>query len=133
MVKVQLIPICPKYLAEAPVLKFTPSSNGPFTHQTKRKLQLRIATPAWADRAQMGDLYKEARAITRESGILHVVDHIVPLHHRLVCGLHVPANLRIVSERTNAEKHNRFNSSDYELESGRTVHEQQVGLDRKKK
>lgn len=38
----------------------------------------------------------------------YVLDHIVPLKHQNVCGLHVPWNLRVVKRKTNAKKSSRF-------------------------
>lgn len=39
-----------------------------------------------------------------KAGPKYVLDHIVPLAHPLICGLHVPWNLRVVKHRTNARK-----------------------------
>lgn len=52
-------------------------------------------------------LYALCRAINSGGGVIHHVDHIYPLHPRdkSYCGLHVPANLRIVPAMENQRKH----------------------------
>lgn len=52
--------------------------------------------------------YLEAQRLTLETGVEYVVDHIVPLAHKLVCGLHNDANTQIVTAEENARKHNSF-------------------------
>lgn len=73
-----------------------------------RRAQLRSALPAWADRGAIRAVYGEAKRLTRETGIEHHVDHEVPLSHPLVCGLHVPANLRVLTAAVNMAKSNSF-------------------------
>lgn len=43
-----------------------------------------------------------------KKGPEYVLDHIIPIRHPLVCGLHVPANLRVVLRATNQKKGNTF-------------------------
>lgn len=67
----------------------------------RRALLLR-ATPPWADKDAIRNLYVKAK----ESG-MHV-DHIVPLNSAIVCGLHVIFNLQMLSPRDNLSKSNSF-------------------------
>ena len=68
--------------------------------QTKR------ATPKWADMKAIKAMYSEAERLTRETGELHVVDHIVPKISPWVCGLHVHWNMRVIHWRANLQKGN---------------------------
>lgn len=79
-----------------------PKGDGGIVHRA----QTRRATPAWADRKAIAAVYAEAKRLTRETGELHVVDHIVPKISKLVCGLHVPTNLRVVHWAENSAKGN---------------------------
>jgi hypothetical protein len=65
------------------------------------------ATPHWADHKVMQAFYKLAKQLSA-SGIPHDVDHIVPLKHPLVCGLHCPANLQVIPRKENRAKWNRW-------------------------
>ena len=60
------------------------------------------ATPAWVDHAALVAVYTEASAQNL------TVDHIVPLKHKRVCGLHVPWNLQLLTRSENSRKHNTF-------------------------
>jgi hypothetical protein len=77
-------------------------------HIYKRKLQ--AATPKWlsnADSDAIMAIYVEARATTETTGVPHEVDHIVPIIGKNVCGLHVPWNLRVITQFENRSKGNR--------------------------
>jgi hypothetical protein len=70
------------------------------------------ATPAWAkdefNDFVVGEMYSLARQRTKTMGIKWVVDHIVPLQSRLVCGLHWWKNLRVIPDSLNKSKGNRL-------------------------
>lgn len=69
------------------------------------------ATPPWANQEAIKQFYVEARRLTAETGIPHEVDHIVPLQHPLVCGLHVETNLQVLTAEANNTKNNRWEPS----------------------
>ena len=73
-----------------------------------RRAREKQAFPEWADHKIMRAIYREAARLTKETGIAHDVDHIVPLAGKNVCGLHWEGNLRIVTAAENREKSNRF-------------------------
>lgn len=76
-----------------------------------RKRRHREATPKWLtkqERMQMRDLYVQARRMTKITGERYVVDHIVPLRGEEVCGLHVPWNLRVITQNENLKKSNKL-------------------------
>ena len=65
------------------------------------------ATPAWANQFFIEEIYDLARLRTKYLGVKHSVDHIVPMTSKLVCGLHVEHNLRVIPHRQNISKLNR--------------------------
>jgi 5-methylcytosine-specific restriction endonuclease McrA len=71
---------------------------------------LRRATPRWLSTEQktaIQSVYDRARSMTLSSGILHHVDHIIPLKGRAVCGLHVSWNLQVLTRDENVRKSNK--------------------------
>jgi hypothetical protein len=73
------------------------------TYNTAKRRALKaLATPAWYDADEVRYIY----ALAKEKG-LHV-DHIVPLKHPLVCGLHVQDNLRCIPKELNLWKSNKL-------------------------
>lgn len=73
----------------------------------RRAAELR-ARPRWVNAQAIAVVYREAVDLTAKTGEPHHVDHIVPLRHPLVCGLHVPWNLQAIPARENLSKNNRF-------------------------
>lgn len=76
--------------------------------RARRRAIERSATPAWVDVAALKAVYAQAVQLERDLGDRYEVDHIVPLAHESVCGLHVPWNLQIVTRSENRVKCNRF-------------------------
>jgi len=69
------------------------------------------ATPPWLSTDQWSEIvefYELAARRTRETGVEHHVDHIVPIAGKNVCGLNVPWNLQVLTARENMRKHAKF-------------------------
>lgn len=66
-----------------------------------RQSRVKQATPPWADLDAIEDFYKSC-----PRGC--AVDHVIPVSHSRVCGLHIPANMQYLSKRDNREKWNFF-------------------------
>jgi hypothetical protein len=79
-----------------------------------RKRRHKKATPSWISteqKALMRGLYLQAMELTKITGERYVVDHIVPLINPEVCGLHVPWNLRVITQEENLKKSNKLLAS----------------------
>lgn len=78
---------------------------------TRRRLAKIKRTPTWLTEEmcrQIREIYVNCRLLSDLTGVAHEVDHIVPLQGKLVSGLHVPWNLRVVPKRVNRSKHASF-------------------------
>ena len=76
-----------------------------------RRRKHRDATPKWLSRKQKSEIrqiYQIAITMTQTTGEQYVVDHIVPLRGESVCGLHVPWNLRVITQDENLKKSNKL-------------------------
>lgn len=70
--------------------------------RTIRRTVEQAANVAWASKEEIKYIY----TLAKERGL--VVDHIVPLNHADVCGLHVEDNLRCIPASLNLFKSNRY-------------------------
>lgn len=73
----------------------------------QRRSAMLSATPEWADQDAIAKIYEELERVEAETGVVHHVDHIVPLISKKVCGLHCEANLRVFPAFDNLSKGNR--------------------------
>ena len=76
-----------------------------------RRRRFRDATPKWLTENQRMEIrlkYRLAIELSRATGERHAVDHIIPLHGESVCGLHVPWNLQVLTQKDNLLKYNRM-------------------------
>ena len=81
------------------------------SNAAKRRAQKLRATPLWIDdelKFLIDEIYSLSLLRTRITGVKWNVDHIVPLQSKLVCGLHVPINLQVITAKENIVKHNRY-------------------------
>lgn len=59
------------------------------------------------------EIFKKVRALNKEHGPrTFCVDHIIPLKHPDVCGLHYPENFQIISAKDNARKSNKWDGTE---------------------
>lgn len=69
------------------------------------------ATPPWLTKEMYKEIekfYAEAVRLTEETGIMHHVDHVMPLKGKTSCGLHVPWNLQVLTRSENCSKSNKI-------------------------
>lgn len=76
-----------------------------------RKKHQRVATPTWLSeeqRNQIASIYELRDTLTKTTGTVYQVDHIIPLRGKVVSGLHVPWNLQVIPARDNIRKSNKY-------------------------
>ena len=77
----------------------------------KRRAAQLQRTPKWLTESDLRIIeakYSLAAMFTRETGIIHHVDHIIPLQGKKVSGLHVFSNLRVIPGEENVKKSNKY-------------------------
>lgn len=74
--------------------------------KVQRILIAKQQTPKWSIPFFVREARALARLRTRMTGFEWHVDHIVPLRHPLVCGLHSHTNIRVVPAVVNLRKNN---------------------------
>lgn len=77
----------------------------------KRRAAKLQATPPWLtkdDFAEIRKFYTLSNELTELNGRIHHVDHITPLINDIVCGLHVPWNMQVLTGPENLSKSNKL-------------------------
>jgi hypothetical protein len=80
-------------------------------NHAKRRAAKIQRTPAWLtvdDLWMLEQAYELAALRTKMFGFSWHVDHIIPLQGKLVSGLHVPTNVRVIPGADNVRKANRY-------------------------
>ena len=78
------------------------------SNNVARRAGLKKATPSWMPRSNLTDVYRKCAQMNKNSAQMYEVDHIVPLCNDIVCGLHVPWNLQIITRHQNRVKSNKW-------------------------
>jgi alpha-mannosidase len=74
----------------------------------EKQKRTKSATPSWANKEKIKEIYIQAVKLSESTGVRHEVDHIIPLTSKLVCGLHNEFNLQILPMVENRIKSNKF-------------------------
>lgn len=77
-------------------------------YNAARRAAKTTAKVLWASQRYIEAWYEVARLETARKGVLCHVDHIIPLVHPLVCGLHCEDNMQVLTASDNCSKQNRF-------------------------
>jgi hypothetical protein len=74
----------------------------------KRRIQKENATIPSSDINKIKNLYEKAKWLESVTGLKYSIDHVIPLNHPNVCGLHIWENLQILESSINMSKGNKL-------------------------
>lgn len=82
--------------------------DGSKNSKVPRKVTVSNARVSWNDIGECFRIYMAAAVMSELFEKRYVVDHVVPLKHALVCGIHSHNNLNVISSEENALKGNIY-------------------------
>lgn len=74
----------------------------------KRRNTIKATMPKWADANEIKSVYAKCFELNKGGTVRYEVDHAIPLNGKLVSGLHIATNLRIIKASDNRKKSNSF-------------------------
>lgn len=77
-------------------------------YRSTRRANILNATPSWANKQAIKDIYIKAHLLSTQYNVKYEVDHIIPLQGKNVCGLHVEYNLQIITMEQNRMKATKY-------------------------
>lgn len=69
-----------------------------FEREYRKRQALIKACPSWVDREAIRRIYAESVRLSRQLGVGMKVIHVIPIRDRKASGLHIPENLKVVSQ-----------------------------------
>ena len=75
---------------------------------SKRRNKIKRTMPKWANQKKIKKIYDRCFELNKIGNVKYEVDHIIPLNGKLVSGLHIEKNLKIVKASENRKKSNSF-------------------------
>lgn len=82
-----------------------------YVRARNQKKKIGINTLSKDQLLELREIYKQCREMNKIVNKKYAVDHIIPLNHPNVCGLHAPWNLQILTSEENNHKRNIFDGT----------------------
>ena len=104
--------------------KNNPDYHADYQKEWKRTKKIKQATPAWIDEGEIERLYQERDRVSYSRKMEFEVMYVIPLRSKVVCGLHVASNMKLVSKSLAKLKGWKFDSkkiSNEQLELSRIL------------